>query len=187
MSAPADWHPLVTRFDERVDEIWATTFRGRPALDRAFYLASELGDFSLIWLLIGAAQGLRSDDDAHAALRLVTVLAAESALVNQGLKRIFRRTRPEAAAPRPHALRTPRTSSFPSGHASSAFLAAGLLSRRHPRWAPAYYGLAAVVATSRVHVQIHHGSDVVAGAAIGASMARVADRVWPPPPYSRAT
>ena len=29
-----------------------------PAADRIFYLASELGDFSLIWLLLAAADGV---------------------------------------------------------------------------------------------------------------------------------
>jgi undecaprenyl-diphosphatase len=169
----------LDRFDHRVDEAWGRALRGRPAADRLFYLASELGDFSLVWLVIASAHGLRSDDDARASLRLAALLLAESALINQGVKRLTRRTRPTADGPRPHHLRIPTTSSFPSGHATSAFAAAGLLSRQHPKATPAYYALAAVVATSRVHVQIHHASDVVAGAAIGAGFARLAQRVWP--------
>jgi len=39
--------------------------------------------------------------------------------------------------------------------------------------------LAAVVATSRVHLKVHHVSDVIAGAAIGIVFAKVAERVWP--------
>lgn len=171
----------IDRFDDAVDAAWGRAFRGRPWADRLFYLASELGDFSVIWLLIGAAQGVRSDEDADESLRLAALLLAESALVNQGIKRLVRRPRPVPVEPRPHELRKPLTSSFPSGHASSAMFAAGLLSRRHPRRAPLYYGIAAVVATSRVHVQIHHASDVIAGAAVGAALAKVADRAWPPP------
>lgn len=181
MSEPGVWSERVDRFDARVDEAWGRVFRGRPLVDRAYYLASHVGDFSLVWLFIGAAEGLRSDEDADAALRMAALLLAESALVNQGIKRLFRRTRPIVTEARPHSLRTPLTSSFPSGHASSAFLAAGLLSRRHPRWTPAYYALAAVVATSRIHVRIHHASDVVAGAAIGTALAGAANRAWPPP------
>jgi undecaprenyl-diphosphatase len=170
----------VKRFDRRVDEAWGR-LRGNPLADRAFYLASELGDFSLIWLLIGAAQGVRSDEEADASIRLALLLLAESALVNQGIKRVVRRPRPDAGVPHPHRLRTPRTSSFPSGHASSAAAAATLLSARHPRRAPLYWGIAAVVATSRIHVQVHHASDVIAGAAVGVAFARVAQRVWPAP------
>ncbi len=60
-------------------------------------------------------------------------------------------------------------------------LAAGLLSERDRRLVPLYYGLAAVVAASRVHVRIHHGSDVVAGAVLGASLAALGRRLWPLP------
>ncbi len=78
-------------------------------------------------------------------------------------------------------LRTPLTSSFPSGHASSAFTAAGILSEHDPALRPVFYALAAVVATSRVHVQVHHASDVVVGAALGVVFARAATRLWPLP------
>ena len=171
----------IHRLDERVDAAWGRALRGRPWVDRTYYLASELGDFSLIWQIVGAAQGLRSDRDADATVRLGVVLLAESLLVNQGVKRLVRRPRPLHEAIRPHALRTPRTSSFPSGHASSAFTAAGVLSAHDPTLRPLYYAVAAVVATSRVHVQIHHASDVIAGAALGAVFARIAVRAWPLP------
>jgi undecaprenyl-diphosphatase len=176
----------VDQFDQMVDEAWGRALRGRPAADRLFYLASELGDFSLLWLVLASAQGLRSDDDARASLRLATLLLAESAIINQGVKRLTSRARPTADGPRPHHLRTPTTSSFPSGHATSAFAAAGLLSARNPKASPVYYALASVVAVSRVHVQIHHASDVVAGAAIGAVFARAARRVWPTPGTRRS-
>lgn len=175
----------MDRLDEAVDRRWASVFRGHPLADRAFYLASELGDFSLIWHLIGTAQGLRRDErDADATLRLVVVLLAESLAVNQGVKRLVRRPRPVSVDPRPHRLRTPRTSSFPSGHASSAFTAAGVLADRDPKLAPLYYGVAVMVATSRVHVKIHHATDVIAGAALGMVLAKVATRLWPLPARS---
>lgn len=169
----------VTRFDEAVDEFWERTLRGNPVADRVFYLASELGDFSLIWMLVTAARGLRSEQDAAEVPRIAAILLAESLLVNQGIKRLVRRDRPDTDQERPHHLRQPSTSSFPSGHASSAFAAAGLLSESDPRLAPLYYGLAVVVATSRIHVRIHHASDVVGGALLGAGVAAAARRFWP--------
>ena len=169
----------VDRFDDAVDDAWGRTLRGRPVLDWIFYAASELGDFSLIWLLLAAAQGVTSDEEADDSIRFAIALAGESLLVNQGIKRLFHRPRPQPADERPHHLRKPLTSSFPSGHASAAMAAAHLLSRRHPKARPLYYGLAAVVATSRIHVQIHHASDVVAGAAIGAAYGRAGDELWP--------
>lgn len=175
--------PWMDRLDAAVDDRWAAIFRGHPAIDRAFYLASELGDFSLIWHILGTAQGLRSDQrDPDAAIRMAVVLLVESVVVNQGVKRLFRRPRPISLTPRPHKLRTPSTTSFPSGHATSAFTAAGLLSDRDPKRAALFYGLAAVVATSRVHVKIHHATDVLAGAAVGIVFAKVATKVWKLPP-----
>jgi undecaprenyl-diphosphatase len=106
------------------------------------------------------------------------VLGIESALVNGAIKSVFRRRRPPWATDRPHRLRRPRTSSFPSGHASAAFTAAGVLADDDPLW-PLYYALAVVVASSRVYVKTHHASDVVAGALLGAVLARVARRLWP--------
>jgi undecaprenyl-diphosphatase len=159
-----------------VDELFEAHLRGRPLVDRMFYVASELGDFSLLWHLLGAAQGLVRADGLARAVRLSASLGVESALVNGVIKSAFRRERPVYEAERPHRLRTPRTTSFPSGHASSAFLAAALLSDRS-RGKPVFYALATVVAASRVHVRIHHASDVVGGAAIGLALGAVARRL----------
>ena len=179
--------PLMDRIDAAVDDHWGAIFRGHPHVDRAFYLASELGDFSLIWHIINTAQGLRTDErDADATIRMAVLMLVESLVVNQGVKRIFRRPRPVSITPRPHKLRTPSTTSFPSGHATSAFTAAGLLSDRDPKLAPLFYGLAAVVATSRVHVKIHHATDVLAGAAVGIVFAKVALKLWKLPPRHQA-
>ena len=170
--------PTVDRFDEWIDRRF-DALRGHPGLDRLFYTASELGDFSLIWHLAGTAQGLVSRRGPAAAVRLSVALGVESAIVNGALKSLVRRERPAAdPAERPHHLRQPRTSSFPSGHASSAFMAASLLGEGS-RLAPLAYGAAAIVAASRVHVRIHHGSDVVAGAAVGLALGALARRVWP--------
>jgi membrane-associated phospholipid phosphatase len=111
------------------------------------------------------------------------VLGAESALVNGPVKSLFRRHRPAWEQERPRRLRRPRTSSFPSGHASAAFTAAGVLSQGDPLW-PLYYALAGVVASSRVYVKIHHPSDVVAGALLGVVLARLVRRAWPMPSAS---
>jgi undecaprenyl-diphosphatase len=171
----------VHEFDKRVDAT-VDRFRGHKQADRAFYLASELADFSLLWHLVGVARGLTSDKRANEAIRLSAVLGAESLLVNGVIKSFFRRTRPEwtSEIARPHHLRTPLSSSFPSGHASAAFTAATLLAEDNPLW-PVYYLAAAFVASSRTYVKIHHASDVVAGAATGMVLGRVARRLWPRP------
>lgn len=57
--------------------------------------------------------------------------------------------------------------SFPSGHSTTAFALAFVLSRAYPRYALLFYGLASLVALSRVYLAKHFPSDVATGAAIG--------------------
>jgi len=175
---PEAIHDVVVRFDDAVDDWWDAHLRGRPKIDRMYYIASHLGDFSLIWFMVGAAQGLRSDRDANAFIRLAVVLGLESLAVNQGIKRLFRRPRPVIEDPHPHPVRKPLTSSFPSGHSSAAFTAAGILASRDDPLTPVYLAAAAIVATSRIHTRMHHAADVVAGAGLGLAFAAVARRVW---------
>jgi undecaprenyl-diphosphatase len=167
----------IAVFDQRVDAAF-DHLRGNRVADRVLYAASAVGDHSLIWLIVGAARALSSERRRRSAIRLAAALGIESVLVNVGLKSLVRRRRPPSSDSRPLPLRQPVTSSFPSGHATSAFCAAGLLSEDDRLW-PLYYGLALVVASSRIHVRIHHASDVLAGAAIGALLGRIGRRLAP--------
>lgn len=149
--------------------------RGNQAADVVFTTASELGDFSLIWHFVGAVRGLTSDHHANQAFIFSALIGAESLIVNQGIKRLFRRTRPTETGDPRYPVRQPSTSSFPSGHASSAFFAATILTA----WsgaitAPAWFALAGVVGTSRAYVRIHHPSDVVGGAVVGLILGQAA-------------
>jgi membrane-associated phospholipid phosphatase len=170
----------VARFDEaverRVDE-----WRGHPTVDRVMYAASAVGDFSLFWHLVGSARSLAPDRRPRDAVRISALIGLESLVVNGVVKRAFRRRRPAWEQERPRTLRRPRTSSFPSGHASSAAAAVAILAPGDPLW-PLYAAVGAVVASSRVYVKVHHPSDVVAGAFLGLALATVARRVWPARP-----
>lgn len=165
---------VVDRFDDLVDAWW-DRLRGNRLADRLFYTASEAADFSLLWHTLGVAKALAADDP-RLAIELSAALGLESALVNGPVKSLFRRSRPVHEGPRPHRLRQPRTSSFPSGHASAAMVAASILSR-DSRVAPLWWALAGIVATSRVHVRIHHASDVIGGTVIGLALGALARRV----------
>jgi membrane-associated phospholipid phosphatase len=167
----------VAHFDRVVDNYFETHLRGKPVLDRVMYAATAGGDHSMIWLALAALQGPVAGQGWRPLVRAGALLGAESALVNGLVKLAFRRQRPDVNGPHPLPLRTPLTSSFPSGHASAALFAAGLL-RSRSSW-PVYYALAGIVASSRVHVRMHHASDVVAGAALGAALGELARVVFP--------
>lgn len=168
--------PVVGVFDRRVDRAF-DRLRGEPVADRVFLRASQLGDWSLIWHLLGIVRGIaRRRPDQVLALALA--LGAESLIVNQGIKRLFKRDRPTSDGADGLGVRAPSTSSFPSGHASSAAFAATVLIRWDGRrWMPLWLTVAGLVGLSRIHVRIHHASDVVAGAVVGHVLARMARRL----------
>lgn len=56
---------------------------------------------------------------------------------------------------------------FPSGHACLSFATAAALGAFLPRWRPALFAAAAVVAAERVLENAHYVSDVIAGAGFG--------------------
>jgi undecaprenyl-diphosphatase len=169
----------VGHFDLAVDRAF-DHLRGNRAADRLFYAASELGDFGLVWVLLGTAKGLRKGGDLEGALKLAAAMGVESVLVNGIIKSFFRRTRPPWEVERPLRVRRPLTSSFPSGHATAGFSAAMVLSE-DDELAPLYFALAAVVATSRIYVKIHHASDVAGGVALGLLLGVLARRLTPAP------
>ncbi len=166
----------VRAFDAAVDA-GLDRLRGHRTADRLFYVASDLGDFSLVWVWLGALRGLR-DGELRPAARVWGVALAESALVNGVVKSCFRRHRPPWEVERPHRLRRPLTTSFPSGHATSAACLGIVLAEGDRLWG-AYALVGAVVATSRVYVRIHHASDVVGGALLGVGLGLVARRLVP--------
>lgn len=166
----------VEAFDEWADA-QLERIRGNPIADRVFNVASTVGDFSAIWQATGLARGIAGGDRRRQAVVLAGLLGAESLLVNQGIKRVFRRTRPTVSGDERYEVRTPTTSSFPSGHASSAMFAATVLtSWTGRRTAPLWFGLGSIVAVSRAYVRIHHASDVVGGVALGLALGQVAVR-----------
>ena len=172
--------PAFVRLDEVVDNWFDAYLRGRAVPDAVMYSASAAGDHGIIWLVLAGFQAARRrhGDWQRPLLRAATGLAVESIVVNGPVKWLFRRTRPSHELPRPRHLRQPRTSSFPSGHATAAFFGAALLRDNDPIW-PLYYAVAVVVAASRVHVKIHHASDVIGGAVIGVALGELVRKAFP--------
>lgn len=176
---PAEHWQRIDAFDERADRA-ADAMRGYQPVDKFFYALTETANHSILWHAINIVMVVTRRHSPRDALCLAAVLGAESALVNGGVKKLFNRERPVHVEARPHRLRTPKTTSFPSGHATSAFCAAVVLSRG--RRAPVKAGwltLASLVAYSRMHVRVHHASDVAGGTLIGLLLGAVANRLTP--------
>jgi undecaprenyl-diphosphatase len=122
--------------------------------------------------LLGGSRGRR------AALNGVFAIGVASASVNLGIKPLARRRRPARTEPtrlQDRHVPMPASSSFPSGHAASAFAFAAAVSRELPQVAVPIGLLAGAVAYSRVHTGVHYPGDVVIGSIIGAAAAAAVD------------
>jgi undecaprenyl-diphosphatase len=161
--------------DDRI-AIWLATHRYGP-LDEAFVWLGTIGKLGLVWAAIALVLGLATGRGLRGAvlLALLTGLAAFAAdSASFGVKDLVHRARPFVAHPQIHPLYVVHSSSFPAGHAATAFAGATVLSYAAPRAAPALVVLALLIGFSRVYVGVHYPSDVLAGAAIGVSVGLVA-------------
>lgn len=62
---------------------------------------------------------------------------------------------------------------FPSGHTMAAFLLAWLIWRRYPKLGPLWFGMATLIAWSRVEVHAHYPYQVIAAAFLGCAVGRL--------------
>ena len=169
--------PNTDGFDDAVDG-WFEPLRGNAAADGVFYSASKAAEFSMAWHALSLAGAVFVPSLRPHAMRLTAALGVESVLVNVMIKPIFDRQRPDLVPGEPH-LRRPKTSSFPSGHASSGSMAAVLLTDAVPALRPLWTVAAGVVGASRVHARMHHGSDVAAGFVVGTVLGALTKRLAP--------
>jgi undecaprenyl-diphosphatase len=163
----------VTRLDEsmaRLDKTVDAAFepwRGRPQVDRAAALVSNLADYGFVWVVLAAVKGRRRGPGRRRAVVSLGTAGVSSLVVVRAAKSVVERQRPEEQLD--VRVRTPTSNSFPSGHTLAAFATAVVLPDTTAEMA-AYVGFAGAVAASRVHLRAHHPSDVVGGAAIGAAL-----------------
>ncbi|MCW2925147.1 MAG: bmrU [Thermoleophilia bacterium] len=162
----------VTDADRRAFE-WVAHRQSR-LLDYAMPRLTHMGDDGSLWAwtavglaLLGGRRGRRA---ARAGL---LTLALVSPIVNGPIKWVVRRPRPQIdVVPEVRRIRrTPRTTSFPSGHSASAWCFSVAASLQAPIVAPVLIPMAAAVAYSRVYTGAHYPGDAVAGSIMGAAIA----------------
>jgi undecaprenyl-diphosphatase len=131
---------------------------------RAFTVAGTAG---ALWGFVAAAAFLLTGLESSRLL-IPRVAIAASWTAAEGAKYLFNRTRPflwdTEIAP---LIRTPSSSSFPSGHSATAAAGALTLSVLYPPLAPALVLAALLVVLSRVYLGVHFPFDVLAGIFIG--------------------
>lgn len=143
-----------------------------PKLREMFALLTHLGDPPLLWAL-GTLVAVGLIARKHRALAAAWVFALlGNGLLNRGLKAFFVRARPLIdGLPGPE-----HSFSFPSGHSSASMVAYGMLAwlvwrLAAPHWrrpvTMAALTIVGLVACSRIVLQVHYASDVVAGLCSG--------------------
>lgn len=135
---------------------------------------TAFGTYSTGWFAV-ALLGLALDR-SWTLLTFTAGIGLEFALVNGPIKSVIGRPRPPPRSyhlSRPAWLSTPRTSSFPSGHASASAFNAVIWSVIDPRAGAAAAVVAIGNCISRVAFGYHHASDVVGGLVVGSVLATI--------------
>jgi len=131
-------------------------------------------------VMVGTGLVFKKPGLTRSGLRAVTS-AALAGGVTAVLKEVIGRVRPNVAGSEPLDFKPfSGNASMPSGHTSAAFgFSASLAEDVHPLWAKiGLYALATGTAWSRVYNNEHWTSDVVAGAIIGITSAKLVSGKW---------
>ena len=160
-----------------VDEAVYTAVADTPTAvpDGPVRRLSNAANRSHLWLGIAAVIAvLGGRRGRRAALEGVVAIGVTSATVNLGLKPLANRQRPhrhDPDLPTARSVPMPKSSSFPSGHAASAFAFTYAVGQQLPGLAVPMGLLAGGVAYSRVHTGVHYPGDVIVGPILGAGTA----------------
>jgi undecaprenyl-diphosphatase len=166
---------MEASLDDRVT-VWVATHRWAP-LNPLFTGLGTIEKLGAVWIVLALVFGYWRwrrllPAVGVAALTAVVLFAADAATF--GIKDLVVRPRPFVTHPEIHPLYHVRSSSFPAGHAATAFAGAVILSALARRWTIAFAALAGLIAFSRIYVGDHYFGDVLAGAVVGAAIARAA-------------
>jgi membrane-associated phospholipid phosphatase len=115
-------------------------------------------------------------DPAIRAFATIFVVVAVAGLADDALKIVFGRARPYLwlkgdVSGFGFFRYGARFASFPSGHTTTSFAAAFAFSALWPRWRAIFFGTALAIAVTRIMLNAHYLSDVIAGAALGGGIA----------------
>lgn len=139
----------------------------RPFLDTTIPLITVLGNSGMIWIIISLILICNKKYRTAGILTLLALIV--TALLGEViLKNLVQRSRPFLSMPDIKLLITAPTSySFPSGHTSSSFTAAAMLSHNFKKYRFGFFTVAILIAFSRLYLCVHFPSDILGGIILG--------------------
>lgn len=149
-----------------------------PLLNKIMVLITTLGNGGMIWIAATIVLLIPKKTRKIGIMSGVALLG--SLIINNNIiKNIVQRPRPFVTFTDLHILiPTPSEFSFPSGHTSSSFAAAGVLYSNLPKKVgiPAVI-LAGLIGLSRLYVGVHYPTDVIAGIIMGVLLSAGAEQL----------
>jgi undecaprenyl-diphosphatase len=150
---------------------------GPPWLQEAARDVTSLGSVAVLLIMTFAVAGYLLLDRKPGVAWLMLIAVLGGLALNNLLKFVFARPRPEVVSPAPRVF----TTSFPSGHATLSAITyltiAALLARAYPSSVLDFYfmSLAALltvlIGLSRIYLGVHFPTDILGGWCIGAAWA----------------
>lgn len=183
----------ITAPIDRLDRLDRRLYRKVPRRSAkatvGFVTLGRAADKAKLWLFIAGLLALVDGRfGRRAALRGLLSVGLSSAVASGPLKHLVRRQRPRGSelARRLPGFPKPATTSFPSGHAASAFAFATGAALELPALSAPLAGVAGLVSYSRLHAGTHYPSDILIGAGVGVAAAFATRRFWPVAPHDSA-
>lgn len=142
-----------------------------PLLDQIMLSITRLGNPEVVVVVVIISLGYLLWQRQRWAAMIQAIACTGALILNQGMKQIFARPRPELWTPLIHET----SYGFPSGHALGTLVLYGflayLLAQRYPSRSLLIYGITAItvvlIGFSRLYLGVHYFSDVAAGFVVG--------------------
>ena len=166
---------FVKKWDEEI--IYRMSLKDNHVINRIMILSTKLGDKGIVWILMALIFLLFHNKLMFMKISLSIFF---STLIGELIiKHIVGRVRPSNDIDHEELLiKKPKSYSFPSGHTTSSFTAASIMTFSFGWVAAPVCILAVMISLSRIYLRVHYPSDVLAGAFIGVILSVIIDFIF---------